>query len=245
MSSLFDNPTKQYTLDFTHQAYFGEEDFMITSCNELAYKTIKMWPYWQHFALDIFGPKSCGKSHLANIWINEIQKSLNRPTEIPIIQAHNINMKNLNKIINSYNYLVIENMNSDINEEALFHLYNAYNTPEKFVLFTSEQPLAQIPFKLADLRSRLNTVPVAEILMPNDMMLTALIAKLFNDRQIIISQDILDYILKNTERSFEYITRLVAEIDDISLTYNRAVSIPIVREAFKNINKNQQMDLFI
>ena len=76
-------------------------------------------------------------------------------------------------------------------------------------------------------------------------LLTALIAKLFNDRQIIIGQDILEYILNHTERSFDFVTRLIAEIDDISWTYGRAVTIPIVKEAFNAISKNQQLELFI
>lgn len=245
MQSLYNDKTKQYLMQFATNSYLGEDDFLVTKCNEIAYKAIKMWPYWQHFSLNIFGPRNCGKSHLAHIWVNCVQKSLPKPVEIPILQACNINMKNVNKFINNYNYLVIENLTIDINEEALFHLYNAYNTPERFVLFNSEQPLSKIPFKLPDLRSRLNIIPSAEILMPNDEMLTALVAKLFNDRQIIISQEILDYILKNAERSFEYIFRLVKEIDDISWTYGRAVSIPIVREAIKSLNKNQQLDLFV
>jgi len=245
MQSFFNDKTKQYMMKFTSKAYLGEEDFLVTACNELAYKTIKLWPNWQHFALCLFGPKSSGKSHLAHIWINHVQKSLSQPIDIPILQAQQINMKNVNKFINSHNFLVIENINGDINEEALFHLYNAYNTPEHFVLFTSEKPLAKLPLKLPDLRSRLNTIPTAEIYMPDDEMLTALIAKLFNDRQIIISQEILNYILVNAERSFDYIARLVAEIDDISWVYGRAVSIPIVKEAIKNIEKNQQLDLFI
>ena len=245
MTDFYNDKTKQYLLKFSSQAYFGEEDFLVTSCNQLAYKTIKLWPYWQHFALCLFGPKNCGKSHLAHIWVNRVQKTLPHPIEIPIMQAHNINMKNVNKIIHAYPYLVIENMNTDINEEALFHLYNAFNTPNHSVLFTSEIPLAKIALKLPDLQSRLNTVPTAEILMPDDEMLTALIAKLFNDRQIIISQEILDYILHNAERSFDYIARLVEEIDEISWVYSKAVSIPLVKEAIKNLQKNQQLDLFI
>ena len=82
-------------------------------------------------------------------------------------------------------------------------------------------------------------------MQPDDEMLTALIAKLFNDRQIIISQEILDYILKHTERSFEFVSRLIAEIDDISWTNGRAVSVAIIREALKNLTRNQQMELFI
>ena len=71
------------------------------------------------------------------------------------------------------------------------------------------------------------------------------IQKQFNDRQIIISQEILDYILKYAERSFNYIAKLVAEVDEISWIYGRAVSIPIVREAIDNLNQDQQLELFI
>ena len=93
MQSFYNDKTKQYLLHFDANSYLGEEDFLVTSCNEIAYKAIKMWPHWQHFALNIFGPRNCGKSHLAHIWVSNIQKKLNQPIEIPILQADNINMK--------------------------------------------------------------------------------------------------------------------------------------------------------
>ena len=245
MENRLKNKSGQYLLKFAPNTYLGEEDFLVANCNETAYKAIKMWPYWQHFALNIYGPKSSGKSHLAHIWINRVQKSLPRPIQIPIVNAAQINMKNINKYANEYPFLVIENLDGTINEEAFFHLYNHYNVPDKFILFTSELPPSKLPLKLPDLRSRLNIIPTVEILQPDDTMLTALIVKLFNDRQIIISQDILDYILKHTERSFDFVARLIAEIDDISWTYGRTVSVPIVKEALNNLNKNQQLELFI
>lgn len=245
MTIPYNNKTRQYKLKFSPQIYLGEEDFLVTTCNENAYKAIKIWPQWQHFSLSIYGPQSCGKTHLAHIWINEIQKSLSRPTQIPIMQAQSINMKNVNKIANEYQYLVVDGLDASINEEAFFHLYNFYNIPEKYILFISELPPSKLALKLPDLRSRLNIIPCVEIYQPDDEMLIALIAKLFNDRQIIISQEILDYIISRTERSFDYVSRLIEEIDDISWTYGRAVSIPIVKEAIENLNKNQQLELFI
>jgi len=239
------NKSKQFTFNFLPKTYLGEEDFMVTSCNQNAYMAVKMWPNWQHFSLNIFGPKSSGKSHLAHIWVESIQASLPRPIQIPILSSHSINMKNLNKITNEHPYLVIEDLDSNINEEAFFHLYNNYNVPGRFILFTSELPPSKLSLKLPDLRSRLNIIPTIEINQPDDEMLTALIAKLFNDRQIIINQEILDYILKYSERSFDYITKLIAEIDEISWIYKRAVSIPIVKEAIENLNHNQQLELFI
>ena len=241
----YTNKSGQYMLKFAHQNFLGEEDFMITPCNQHAYMAIKMWPNWNYFALNIFGPKSSGKSHLAHIWINTIQNNLPRPVQIPILQAHSINMKNLNKISQEYPYLVIENLDSNINEEAFFHIYNNYNIPNRSILFTSLLPPSKVGLKLPDLRSRLNIIPTVEIQQPDDDMLIALIAKLFNDRQIIISQEILNYILKYSERSFSYITKLIEEIDEISWRYGRAVSIPIVKEAIQNLNQNQQLELFI
>lgn len=245
MDNNYNDKTKQYRLNFLSSPYFGEEDFMVTRCNETAYKAVKIWPYWQHFALNIYGPQSSGKSHLAHLWVDRIQKSAARPMQIPILQAENINMKNINKLSNEYAYLVIENITAKINEEAFFHLYNFYNAPDRFILMTSKSPLTKLQIKLPDLQSRLNAVPSVEILQPDDEMLTVLIAKLFNDRQIIINQEILDYILKHTERSFDFISRLIEEIDGLSWTYSRAVTIPLVREAIKNLTKNQQLELFI
>ncbi len=244
MKHLLNDKTGQYLLKFSAPAYLGEEDFFVTACNETAYKAVSLWPEWQNFALNIWGPKSCGKSHLAHIWANKVLSCLPRPVEIPFIPARQINMKNVNKLTNVHQFLVIEDLETTVNEEALFHLYNNYNVPERFILFTSEQPPSKIPFKLPDLRSRLNIIPTVEIYHPDDEMLTALIAKLFNDRQIIISQEILNHILKHTERSFEFVSKLIAEIDDISWTYGRAVSVPIVRQALNNLTKNQQLELF-
>ena len=231
--------------NFLPQNFLGEEDFMVTTCNQNAYMAVKMWPEWQHFSLNIFGPKSSGKSHLAHIWISTIQNNLPRPIQIPILSSHSINMKNVNKITNEHQYLVIEDLDSNINEEAFFHLYNNYNVPGRFILFTSELPPSKLALKLPDLRSRLNIIPTVEIMQPNDEMLIALIAKQFNDRQIIITQEILDYILNHSERSFDFITKLIAEIDEISWTYGRAVSIPIIKEALQNLTQNQQLELFI
>jgi len=239
------NKNGQYMFNFLPQNFLGEEDFMVTTCNQNAYMAVKMWPDWQHFSLNIYGPKSSGKSHLAHIWISTIQNTLPRPIQIPILPSHSINMKNVNKITNEHQYLVIEDLDSNINEEAFFHLYNNYNVPNRFILFTSELPPSKLALKLPDLRSRLNIVPTIEIQQPNDEMLIALIAKQFNDRQIIITQEILDYILNHSERSFDFITKLIAEIDEISWTYGRAVSIPIIKEALQNITQNQQLELFI
>ena len=77
------------------------------------------------------------------------------------------------------------------------------------MLWTAETAPSRMFFPLKDLQSRLNMLPSVEIKEPDDLMLQTLVVKLFNDRQILISPDVLTYIVNNAPRSFEYIEKLV------------------------------------
>ena len=112
------------------------------------------------------------------------------------------------------------------------------------ILFTARQAPARTHFALPDLQSRMNIVPSVAINEPDDEMLSALILKLFTDRQIMVAPEIIGYIISNMQRSFAYARKLVAEIDSISLARKRAVSIAIVKEALSGLNDNHQGELF-
>ena len=90
----------------------------------------------------------------------------------------------------------------------------------------------------------MNIVPAVEIKEPDDELLSALLVKLFMDRQIMPSPELTSYILHNMQRSFAYARRLVAEIDNISLARKRAVTIALAREAVAVLNDNHQGELF-
>lgn len=114
------------------------------------------------------------------------------------------------------------------------------------MLWTAETAPSRMFFPLKDLQSRLNMLPSVEIKEPDDLMLQTLVVKLFNDRQILISPDVLTYIVNNAPRSFEYIEKLVEECDDISLAYQCAINYNVVKKAMDIISQTDdcQMDLF-
>ena len=87
-------------------------------------------------------------------------------------------------------------------------------------------------------------IPAIAISKPDDELLSSLIVKLFMDRQISVSDEIISYMVINMQRSFSYAHKLVEEIDNISLSYKRAVSIPIVKEAIESLKTNRQGELF-
>ncbi|MBR1948575.1 MAG: DNA replication protein [Alphaproteobacteria bacterium] len=234
----------QPALNFPHRPSLGREDFMVAKCNQEAVSIIDMWPEWPYFAICIYGPSGCGKTHLANVFAQMVALKTSHPYRIPFIKASQIDKNMAHTLFETNPQIVIEDIHQLKNQEALFHLYNTYRDLGGNILFTSEIAPARINFSLPDLRSRMNIVPNVEIKAPDDELLMALIVKLFMDRQITPSQDLLNYLLKNIHRSFSYVRKLVEEIDNISLAKKRAISINIAKEAIATLNSDLQFDLF-
>lgn len=234
----------QFPFLFEVKKQYLKRDFMISNCNQNAYKAVELWPNWPSFAMLIFGPHGCGKTHLAHIFAENVCLHSKKTFNVQMIEASNIKISKVARIHQENKCLIVENVSQKANEEALFHLFNLYQNEGGYILFTSDQPFSRIPFKLPDLASRLNTVPGVAILSPDDRMLEALVIKLFSDRQINISSEVLNYILQNSERSFSYIEKLVAEADRLSLCLKRAVSVPIIKQAMYTLTHNTQQELF-
>ena len=138
MNNLLDGKLKQLSLDLKSQIYMGRDDYMVSSCNKEAYEMINTWPNWMGQGLVIYGPKGCGKTHLANVFVEKINSNSKKIGQISIVNASKINMKTLNRISNENRNIVIDNFSAKSNLEAIFHLFNIYNTEGRYMLFTSE-----------------------------------------------------------------------------------------------------------
>ncbi len=237
------NLTGQLPLEFIPEPYLGKEDFMVAACNHEAFALVDSWPAWPFFAICIYGPEGCGKTHLATMFAHNVANLANWPYKVPVVRAKDIHFETL-QLFEKCSCLIVEELSENVDNEALFHLYNHYRNEGGYILFTAAQAPARTRFTLPDLQSRMNIVPSVAINEPDDEMLSALILKLFTDRQIMVAPEIINYILLNMQRSFAYARKLVAEIDSISLARKRAVSLAIVKEAFSVLNDNHQGDLF-
>jgi chromosomal replication initiation ATPase DnaA len=99
-----------------------------------------------------------------------------------------------------------------------------------YLLVSGRNPPARWRCELADLSSRLSTLPVFDLGAPDDMLIEAVLVKMFADRQLRISPEVLRYILPRMERSFESARALVTSIDTASLEQRREITIPLVRD---------------
>ncbi|MBP5215303.1 MAG: hypothetical protein J6039_01955 [Alphaproteobacteria bacterium] len=243
MKTVEENTLRQLPLDFKIQPGMGRGDFMVSVCNSEAFEMVDAWPDWVACGLVIYGPSGCGKSHLAHLFAEKVS---DRGLPVTIKTASALNMRNIKKIAEENQVLIVEDVEPENNNEALFHLFNLFNEEGRYMLWTAKEAPARMRFPLKDLQSRLNMLPSVAIKEPDDMMLQMLIVKLFDDRQIIISEEILNYMLNNVRRSFSYIRDLVAEIDKISLACQSGVNYQIVKKAIEvlALKENSQPDLF-
>lgn len=215
---------QQTVLSFKQEASDDFNNFIVSSSNSLAYKHINDWP--EDFGLlpysktlIIRGPKSSGKSFLAKLWANK--------TEALFIKK---NHELTNSILAHHQAFVIDGFDKNWNEEDILHYFNIIHENGKYLLIT----LTTMPeIKLADLTSRMNSVNKVDILMLDDDLMKILIFKKFSDFSIMVSDEVINYLVKILPREFPKILSSIEMLNQISLEQKRKITVPLVKESLK------------
>ena len=209
----------------TYQAY-KKEDFYVSPSNQEAYDFINNWPKWIKRIINIFGPSGSGKSHLASILKNK--------TSCVKIDSNEINEKIFLKF-KTKEALIIENLNEKISEKLLFSLWNIALQDNKYLLITSIKPISSYKFKLTDLISRVKSSLAIGIDLPDDDLISVILAKNFSDKQIKVEKKHIDYIIKRIDRSYEKISQFILTLDRYSLKKGSPFSLKLIKEVLKMI----------
>jgi chromosomal replication initiation ATPase DnaA len=215
------NAAEQIPLNLPHRPALAREDFLVGPANEDAINWIDRWPDWPAPALILNGAAASGKSHLAAVWAEK--------SGAVIIPAQNIQIfDHANKKPCVIDALDVWIGDKEI-ETTVFHLYNMFKEDERHMVITMRTPPSAIDFALPDLASRLRAAPVATIHPPDDDLLSSILIKLFHDRQVQVSADVIRYILPRMERSFDAARDLVERADHLALSRKSAVTVPLMR----------------
>ena len=114
--------------------------------------------------------------------------------------------------------------------ENLFHFMNIIKDQGKKAVILSISAPGHLSIALKDLDSRLKACYVCELEAPDDDLLKALILKHAQDHQILIPQDVLNFLLLRMERSFKVAQDVVRQLAILSLRDHRPISIPFVKD---------------
>ncbi len=206
-----DTVTGQLAFDLPSLQAFRREDFFVSPANAQALAAITE-PANRRLLL--VGPQGTGKTHLAHIWAaangGAVLPLADLPRQLPHVAPDAA--------------IAIDNADApDRDETTLFHLYNLLGATGRLLL-TATTPPRDWGVGLADLMSRLQSLPLVRLDAPDDALLSAVLIKLFADRQIVVPPNLIPYLVTRMERSIAAARTLVAGLDAAALAQGRPVT---------------------
>jgi chromosomal replication initiation ATPase DnaA len=218
---------EQLVLDLARRPALGRADFFVSGGNALALAQVDRWPDWPGGKIALIGPKGSGKTHLVHVWAARAEAVILESSALEGLDVTSVPAAAA---------VAVEDCDTGLTEAAetvLFHLHNRLAAGGGSLLVTGVEPPARWCLHLPDLASRLRAAPVAVLEAPDDALLAALLVKLFDDRQLPVPSEVVDFLLSRMERSFEAAERLVARIDRLGLARRRAVTLRLAAEALQ------------
>ena len=205
----------QLRLGLAREPDHARAAFVVSESNASAVRTLDAWPDWRGGALALVGPPGSGKSHLAAIWAARVGAAA------PGLEGLDLRGASVP--------VLVEDADTRLSDETLFHLINLAARPGSGLLLTSRVAPSRWPARLLDLRSRLNALPVAQLEEPDDAVLIGMLDKFFRARNVRASAELLAYLVRRIERCAQSAAAVVARLDEAAYDMGRGVSRSLAR----------------
>ncbi len=214
----------QLSFELPVRPALGRDDFMVSPSNAIALAMIDGWRDWPLGKLALSGPPGSGKTHLAQVWAADsgarvISASALDEAMIAEFSTTPVAIEDLPEIA------------SDVSKQTvLFHIHNALSAASMPLLLTGSPPPNRWGMSLPDLQSRIDAAGHAELSPPDDALLSAILAKLFADRQLNPAPHVIKYLVRRMERSFVAAQDVVSDLDRASLAQQRPITRALAAE---------------
>ncbi|MFT7596241.1 MAG: chromosomal replication initiation ATPase DnaA [Paracoccaceae bacterium] len=212
---------QQLSFDLPAKSALGRDDFFVSPANALAVAMIDATISWSNRKLALSGPAGSGKTHLAHVWAAQ--------TGAVIVAARDLGDDDVPRLASGP--VVIEDVpqiaRDTAAQNALFHLHNLVLAEGHALLLTGQGAPNLWGLSLPDLQSRVEAANHVALPAPDDALLAAVLAKLFDDRQITPKPNVIPYLVDHMDRSFEAAAAIVDRLDRMSLSESRTMSRPL------------------
>jgi len=181
----------------------------------------------------LWGRMGTGKTHLLQALCHEKARCGGSPIYIPLAQRDQLHPGMLEGL-ERLDLVCLDEVDSVVGhtdwEHALFGFYNRAREQGVNLVFSATRPPAELPFKLADLRSRLQTGVVFQVHDLTDGEKSELLRSRAARIGVELPEPVIDYILQRHDRSVAALTGLIQQLDTLSLEQQRRITIPLVRQ---------------
>lgn len=175
--------SRQIPFDLAPAPDFSFGSFIEAPSNAGALAVVRAWPAWPAAAILLLGPEGSGKTHLGEAW-------LARSHGVFLDDAH------------------------VRTQDALFGFINrALRGEIPGLLLASRLPPSDWGVTMPDLQSRLGAMPKMELFEPDDESLRPITWELFRRQGREVPTDVVDFLLKYTDRSVPALRETIRIID--------------------------------
>ena len=236
MSLRLKNINKQFALPLKFRTIKNRENFLVSKSNQEAVKLIENSKFWKTRnkinsipGAVIYGPKGSGKTHLSRIF----EKLFNAN------YLTSLTSNCLEKVIEGKNFILDDFMPGEkFPPELVMHFINQVTYNECSVLFLSRLSPYEMNWNLEDLNSRIRSLVSSEIKLPDDVLLYSFMVKYSNDKNLILSDKKIIYILKRLDRSFENVIEIIDRLDIYSLEAKKKVTYKNIKTILDELTEN-------
>ena len=215
---------RQLAFDLPSAEAMTRDHFFVAPSNAVALQTVEHWHDWPGRKLLLVGPEGAGKTHLAHIWAAQ--------AGAVILSADQLTASDIAAL--SGRSVVVEDADRIAGAEAqLFHLHNLVTTTGALLL-TARTPPRDWGLTLPDLKSRMQATAIAQLDGPDDALLSAVLVKLFADRQVAVPANLIPFLVSRMSRSIGAARALVAALDARALAEARPITRALAAEILGN-----------
>jgi chromosomal replication initiation ATPase DnaA len=202
-------------------------DFIPAASNEAALTWLDRIADWPQGRLALWGEAGRGKTRLLHRWAGATgAQYLTGPT-LPRLDE----LPDLPWVAG----LAVDDADALADEATLLHLLNAAAEAGLPVLLAARTPPARWPVRLRDLASRLRAMTAVELLAPDDDLLRALLARLFDDRQHHVSQETQDWLLTRLPRTPAALREAVDRLNHAALGSSHGITRLLARDELADL----------
>jgi len=223
---------RQIPLALEHRPALGRSDFLVSRSNAAAVAALDGWRDWPGRRMALVGPARSGKTHLAHVWMRDSGAGLAAAIDLDDAAAERLAGCGRAVVEDADALASLEPTRRGAAEKALFHLWNLAGAEGCWLLVTGRSAPGRWGIDSPDLRSRLSALPVVQVSLPDDALLSSVLIKYFGDRQLRVRPEVVRYLARRIERSFAAAESTVARLDRLSLERQKPVTRAMAAELF-------------